>query len=240
VGERGFGLRLGSFTAGRHLDLTFGSHVRASFREAVLARVVSTAIPSVVLHDPLRQEVLVAGSFGPPRSHAHARSSGVTGEPGFGYCSPPAGLRGQPPHDVSRRRAGIRLARGCARVSRRFAEIDGQRLVRMTRPVVVAAAGHPCLARAVELIHARAKRRDRSPDCEVSAPGRLRPRRWKALKPDQAGAVHARSSRSGCGVRFGVPLAMRRTTRNALRSVKATPASFATGRKHRDRTRWAK
>jgi hypothetical protein len=89
MGERGFGLRLGSLAAGRHLDLTFGSYVRASFREAVLARVVSTAIPSVVLHGPLRQEVLVAGSFGPPRSHAHARSSGVTGERGSAIARRP-------------------------------------------------------------------------------------------------------------------------------------------------------
>jgi hypothetical protein len=33
--------------------------------------------------------VLVAGWFGPPRSHAHARSSGVTGECDFGLARRP-------------------------------------------------------------------------------------------------------------------------------------------------------
>lgn len=45
----------------------------------------------------MRREVLVVGSFGPPRSHAHARAKRRDRRSeGFDFRSPPAGLEGQP------------------------------------------------------------------------------------------------------------------------------------------------
>jgi hypothetical protein len=226
--------------SGRHLDLTSGSHVRASFREAVLARVVSTAL--------LQTSFCIARCDkrcpSPVRSGLRAAMrmlvpTGATGERGFGFRSPPTGLT-RPTATRRKPTAGGDIG---SLVSVLGFRVDLQKSTesvgfRMNPPVVVAAPGRSCLARALERSARERKgavgRRDR----KVSA--------TRAFASASVEGILARSSSSrsrvlereaGGVVRFGVPLAARRATRDELRGASAAPVSSGTDRERRRRTR---